>query len=145
MPTDRKKPVQQTHDGAGSFLTDEEARTIIEMYQATTDSGEPRYTLADITQAVRRPRGTIYWALREAGIVPKRIRRTPQGAPTVEGLIADLAEERRVCAELRLELEREQSVNTRLMRLLAALEESEKTEKKGTKTSSQRGTRRRDV
>jgi hypothetical protein len=99
-------------------LTDEEVERIIEMYQATTDEGEPRYTLADITREVRRPRGTIYWALREAGIVPKRIRRTPRGAPTVEDLMTENA-------QLKLDLERERSVNTRLMKLLAAIETAE--------------------
>lgn len=107
-----------THDGTKP-LTEDEVGRIIEMYQAVNDEGLPRYTLADITVATRRPRGTIYWVLREAGIVPKRIRRTPRGAPSVEELVTENQ-------RLRLELEREQAVNTRLMKLLAAIEESEK-------------------
>lgn len=127
MPTEKRKVTTTTHDGTTGSLSDEEVRTIIEMYQAETPGGEALYTLAEITQATRRPRGTIYWVLREAGIVPKRIRRTPRGAPSVDELLTEVA-------DLKRELEREKSVNSRLMKLLAAIETADT----GTKTSERK-------
>jgi hypothetical protein len=123
-------------DTATVTLTDEQVARLIEMYQAENPDGSPQFTTADITRELHIPRGTQYWTLRAFGITPKRMRRTPSGKPTIEELLHEIADLRAHLAVCEAELEREKRVNTRLMRLMKAVQDTEaKTSKRSTKSA----------
>lgn len=113
----RQKETQMS-DTNQSNLTDEIMNEIAARYQERDAEGNYVHSLADLTREFQLPRATLYWALYRKGIVPDRIRRPQSGGPTVEELLHELAECRAELTGVRLQLEREQSVNTYLMRLI---------------------------
>ena len=134
--TERRRKVSTQTEQDRVVLTEQQVARLIEMYQAENADGSPKYTTAQMTQELRVPRGTIYWTLMAAGIIPKRLRRTPSQKPTVEQLLRENNVLRDRISELETECDKLSRQLTRVMRLLAGMREAEG---KGTKTRPTKG------
>jgi hypothetical protein len=90
---------------------------VIEMYQAGSK-------LADITKATKVPRATIYYLLKQEGIMPDRVGRADQDAVPASELLDRLLECERQVGALRDQLERERAVTRYLLSNLGVDEAS---------------------